>query len=95
VTDAWVNRGSRATLGGISASWPDDGPDVVCWDEAPVPDAVCSREKHHPGRHMASLGPVWGYRIVAAWPGLHRPVKADLVDDPAVAPRDTLGAADA
>ena len=76
----WESRDSRATLGGISATWPraGDGTLTVCWDTAPCPDAVCSRETGHAGRHMASLGPWYGHRIVAAWPGTHRPVKTDL-----------------
>jgi hypothetical protein len=74
----WESRNSGATLGGISATWPQGGPDTVCWDTAPCPDAVCSRGEGHRGRHMASLGPGYGHRIVAAWPGIHRPVKTDL-----------------
>lgn len=74
----WESRDSRATLGGISATWPQGGQGVACWDPAPCPDAVCSREPGHPGRHMASLGRGWGHRIVAAWPGTHPPIKTDL-----------------
>jgi len=80
MADAWESRNSRATLGGISATWPQGGPEAVCWDAAPFEDAVCSRETGHAGRHMASLGPAYGHRIIGAWPGTHRPTKADLDD---------------
>jgi hypothetical protein len=34
----WESRGSRATIGGISATWPQGGPETVCWDTAPCLD---------------------------------------------------------
>jgi hypothetical protein len=77
MTTCWESRDSRVTLGGVSASWPTDHL-AVCAESAPVPDAECSREEGHQGRHMASLGPGWGHRVVVAWPGTHRPCKADL-----------------
>ena len=78
ITDAWENWESRRTLGGISATWPGIW-SACCNEGAPTPDAECSREVGHPGRHMASLGAAFGHRIVAAWPGSHPPTKADLV----------------
>ncbi len=76
-SDYWVNWNSRRTLGGISYYWPHFN-EPVCGDVAPTPDAECSRQPGHPGRHMGSLGHGYADRIVAAWPGTHPPVKNDL-----------------
>jgi hypothetical protein len=73
----WENRRSRSTVGGASKTWPMSGPDC-CNAEAPCPDAACSRDVGHAGRHMASLGAGFGHRVIAAWPGVHAPKKADL-----------------
>lgn len=73
----WENRNSRRTVNGASRTWPRPG-EPACGLAAPCPDAECSREPGHPGRHMASSGGGFGYAVGVAWPGTHAPVVADL-----------------
>ena len=75
----WVNWRSKRTVNGESLTWSPRGP--WCSDVAPIPDAECSREPGHPGRHMASIG-MPGGAVIAAWPLTHAPIVADLIRCP-------------
>lgn len=78
MVDQWTDFRSRGTVRGASRWWPEQNMLDTCRAISPDHQAECSRWSDHEGRHMASLGRAWGYRVVSAWPGTHRPRKADL-----------------
>jgi len=73
----WRDWGSTRTFGLGSSAWPTDV-DLSCNAESPDGGQDwCSREKGHPGRHIAAHGRP-RFQVISAWPGTHEPRKEDL-----------------
>ena len=81
---AWVSWSSRRRLNGAPEVWRtgvNAGLLAYCnalGEPYGAVDTQCSRPTGHPGRHMAAG---IGDFVIAAWPGTHPPVKADLRDE--------------
>lgn len=73
----WQDWGSTRTFGLKPQTWPSDVDDS-CNDPSPnAGQDWCSREKGHPGRHIAAHGGP-RFQVISAWPGTYQPTKEDL-----------------
>ncbi len=68
--DGWIGEAAMPKCQPI----PMDEP--CCGEE--YQDRVCTRPPGHSGRHLAYST---GTRVIAAWPGRHAPIVADLYDE--------------
>ena len=73
----WQDWCSTRTFGLKPNLWPRDV-NLACNEGSPNGGQDwCSREKDHPGRHIAAHGQP-NYQVICAWPGTHQPTKEDL-----------------